>query len=390
MKQLMKTICKERPVGTANNTMINAYLEEQLNYLGLDVQSLSFECMVWESAISKLQTENETFDILPSPFSEGFVGEGKLVFADTLSTLAQLDCTGDILLLSGDLTQTPLQPKNYPFYFPDEHKQLISILEQKSPTAILALTGSHPLCGLSPFPLFEDGNFKIPSAYLGLSSLKLLTNYVGTTVYLSIVSSNNQRNSRQLIATKHGKNKTKKIVICAHMDSKYNTPGALDNAAGVAVLIETAKRLIYTEHSIDIVPFNGEEYYGASGELEYLQYLKDRGETVKLLINIDSPCHIGAETAVSFYNFTGASKEVATKLFDKYDTVGEGQPWYAGDHCAFAFGGTPCVAVTSSDLFDGGLANTHTPKDTIDCIDTGLIVPIAEYIATLVHTIDKG
>ena len=388
MKQFLSTLCVERPVGTAANDRINTYLQGQLCSLGYDVQALPFDCVRWESDASQLIAGSSVFDVKPSPFSEGFVGDGELVFADTVDCLKQLDCQGKILVLSGELTQTPLQPKDYPFYYPDEHKQLISTLEQKAPKAIIALTDRQPLCGLSPFPLFEDGNFKIPSAYTGSSSLTPMKENMGKSVRLSILSTNHQEKSRQLIATKCGKNKSQKIVVCAHMDSKYNTPGALDNAAGVAVLLETAKRLIPAESSVDIVPFNGEEYFGACGELAYLQHLQDRAETVSLLINIDSPCHIGADAAVSFYNFNEQNKAAAIQLFEKHPGISEGQPWYAGDHSPFVFAGTPCVAVSSGDLFDGGLANTHTPADTLNCVDTELVVPTAAYIAALIRTFE--
>ena len=386
MKQLFSTLCVERPVGTAANDRINTYLKGQLGSLGYDVQALPFDCVRWESDASALIAGNSVFDVKPSPFSERFVGDGELVFADTVDCLKQLDCKDKILVLSGELTQTPLQPKDYPFYYPDEHKQLITTLEQKSPRAIVALTDRQPLCGLSPFPLFEDGNFKIPSAYTGSFSLEPMKAYMGKSVRLSILSANHLGKSRQLVATKRGNSNSPKIVVCAHMDSKYNTPGALDNAAGVAVLLETAKLLISAENSVDIVPFNGEEYYGACGELAYLRHLQDSAETVKLLINIDSPCHIGADIAVSFYNFNEQNKAAAMKLFEKHSGISEGQPWYAGDHCPFVFAGTPCVAVSSGDLFDGGLADTHTPADTQNCVDTELIVPTAANIAALIRT----
>jgi len=34
------------------------------------------------------------------------------------------------------------------------------------PKAIIAVTGKNPACGLDPFPMFEDGNFSVPSAYV--------------------------------------------------------------------------------------------------------------------------------------------------------------------------------------------------------------------------------
>ena len=36
--------------------------------------------------------------------------------------------------------------------------------------------------------------------------------------------------------------------------------------------------------------------------------------------------------------------------------------WYSGDHAIYAMNGTSCIAVTSSDLFDGALEAVHTQK----------------------------
>jgi aminopeptidase YwaD len=289
------------------------------------------------------------------------------------------------------LTQTPLQPKNYPFYYPDEHKKLITLLEQKKPKAIIAATEKHPMCGLNPFPIFEDGNFLIPSAYIGMKMFYEIqaSTTLNKTAALTIKSTKKSVKSRQLVATKSTDNSKCKIVLCAHMDSKYNTNGALDNAVGVAVLLETAKRLDAVGFDIEVEPFNGEEYYEASGELQYLKYLEERKDTVALLINFDSPCYSGSKNAVSFYNFCDEDKETAARLLRQYPDIITGSEWYAGDHCAFVFKGISCMAITASDLFGGALEYTHTTKDNMDIVNLELIEQTAEYVADLIDAYIK-
>lgn len=389
--EFIRIISKERPVGADANSQINDYLEQQLLDIGFQVESLPFECSVWEKGKSSFTLGEKTFEVAVSPFSEVFDGEGELIFAQSADDLQNTDCTGKILLMSGGLTQNPLQPKNYPFYYPEEHKKLIDLLEQKKPKAIIAATGKHPMCGLDPFPLFEDGNFVIPSAYLSLRMFDeiqpLLSQHSGS---LTIRSSKKNVQSRQLVATKSTGNSTKKIVLCAHMDSKYGTDGALDNAAGVAVLLEIAKQLNAEGRDIEIVPFNGEEYYEASGELQYLKRLEKRKETPALLINFDSPCYRGSKNAVSFYNFSPEGKETAVRLMAQYPDIVAGSEWYAGDHCAFVFGGTPCMAVTASNLFEGALEYTHTAKDTPNIVDSELIEPTAKYVSDFIDSFLKA
>lgn len=105
-------------------------------------------------------------EIQASPFSQAFEETGRLGFVKSLEELEMTNCQNCILVVGGKLAEMPLQPKEYPFYYTDEHRYLIELFEGKQPAAIIAATGKHALCGLQPFPLFEDGNFLIPSAYL--------------------------------------------------------------------------------------------------------------------------------------------------------------------------------------------------------------------------------
>ena len=232
-----------------------------------------------------------------------------MAFVKNLEELETANCQNCILVVGGELVATPLQPKEYPFYYPDEHRYLIELFERKQPAAIIAATGKHALCGLQPFPLFEDGNFMIPSAYVPEAMFEELQG-----------------------------------------------------------------------NNIDIVPFNGEEYYEASGEVEYLKYISSSQEKVSLVINIDSPCHAGSKIAVSLYNFDDPEKEVVDRLMQTQNEVVYGPEWYAGDHAAFAFRGIPCMVLTSSDLFEGGLDNTHTMRDTLDTVDLSQVELAANYI----------
>lgn len=60
---------------------------------------------------------------------------------------------------------------------------------------------------------------------------------------------------RNIIVTKDGKKKKDKvIIICAHYDSVWGSPGADDNASGVAGLLELA-RLIYKDNLNKTVKF---------------------------------------------------------------------------------------------------------------------------------------
>ena len=381
VRDIMKNLLKERPVGSKNNRDILLYLENLMMKMGYDIKKLPFTCTTFETGESCLTLNDRRIEIQASPFSQPFEGSGRLVFVKSLEELETADCHDCILVVGGEMVATPLQPKEYPFYYPEEHRYLIELFERKQPAAIIAATGKHALCGLQPFPLFEDGNFLIPSAYVPEAMFEELQgNGKEGVARVSIQTKNKQQNSYQLVAQKRNKSNHGKIIVCAHMDTKYHTQGALDNAVGVVVLLEAAARLVNSNYNIDIVPFNGEEYYEASGEVEYLKYISSRQDKVSLVINIDSPCHAGSKISVSLYNFDDSAREVVGRLMQTQNEVVYGPEWYAGDHAAFAFREIPCMVLTSSDLFEGGLDNTHTMRDTLDTVDLSQVELAANFI----------
>lgn len=390
MDKLLELLAKERPVGTKGNDEIIEILQARLSEMGYAIESLPFECNVWRHGESFMKIDGKEFTIEPSPFSEPFEGARRLLAANSAEELQEIDCKDAILLLSGELTQTPLSPKDYPFYFPEEHEKIITLLESKQPAAIIAVTGETPLHGKKPFPFIEDGNFLIPSANISadvFESIKALLKDE-TTALITLDSSKVASKSRQLIASKFaessedGVKANGKIILAAHMDSKYATPGTLDNAAGLAVLLEVASSIGECAYDIDVVPFNSEEYYGANGELEYLKRLDD--EKIALMINIDSPCHKNSKTAVSYYNFSETMRGIADIVMQSSSDIVKGSEWFASCHAAFALRQIPCLVATSSDSSEGGLENIHTMRDSLETVDAALVKSSAKYLADVI------
>lgn len=386
MEKIWSKLQTERPVGTKENNVVSDFLGKQLQALGYEVKALPFECKVWEKGPSKIEVSGKSIEIEPSPYSEGISISTQLVFASNIEELKVAEVKNKVLVVSDEITKEALQPKDYPFYYPDEHKELITLFEEKAPAAIIAVTKQDFLSGMNPFPLFDDGNFLIPSAYIDEARFEQINKLIGDgedKITLVIDSKTKMAESKQVIATKKGKESSKKILCCAHMDTKYNTPGALDNGVGVLMLMELAKKLKDEEYTVQIVPFNGEEYYEASGELCYLDEIKKENSFPEFVVNLDSPCHKDGKNAVSFYN-CDHFKESAVSMMKDVSEVVEGEPWYAGDHSSFAFMGVPTIAVICSNLYEGGLADTHTPRDTAETIDIQLIPPTVEYIKQLI------
>lgn len=384
MLELLKQTAIPRAVGTDGNNAITRLMENYLRGCGYFIKSMPFSCKVWNTGDSWIEWKDNKQTMNASPYTEGFHGEGIVQVTETLEELRKTVCENAILFLTGELAKEPIQPKNYPFYFPEEHKIILDLLEEKKPLAVIAVTGKHPMCGLNPYPLFEDGNFQIPSAYLSVDDFqKIKEGIIGKSMKVNIVSDCKETKSRQIYASKIAENAKGKIVICAHMDSKNHTQGTLDNATGIVTMLKTAERLQLKNFNIDIVPFNSEEYYGANGELLYLEEIKKNKEDIKLLVNIDSVGHVGSKVEASLYHIPETWKTQIKNMINKGENVQLGEEWYAGDHVPFSFLGIPCIAITSSDIWKGGLDHTHTMEDTIQTVDETLLVDAVSFIEEL-------
>lgn len=78
------------------------------------------------------------------------------------------------------------------------------------------------------------------------------------------------------------------ILIGAHYDAVPGSPGADDNGTGVAVLLELAKEFASQplNYPVRIVAFDMEEY-GLLGSKQYAEDLKQKGESLRLMISLE-------------------------------------------------------------------------------------------------------
>ena len=244
--------------------------------------------------------------------------------------MQNIDGYNGILVFINELSENAKMPNNFPFYFPDEDKTLYETLEKINPKGIIAITGQDQSSGLNPFPLFEDVNLEIPTAYV--STLENLSETNNCSIEIN--SKTFKEKSKQIIFRKEGNTKDI-ILIIAHMDTKYFTNGAIDNATGIYTLYEIANLIKNKKfnHTVEIVPFNGEDHPEVSGQLAYLEYLRKNNYSINCVINIDGVGHIGSENMFSFFNF----EENMKKEIIGNNNLMEGEQWYSGDHGIFDF-----------------------------------------------------
>jgi aminopeptidase YwaD len=379
----------ERPTGSPGNRTATKLLYDQLRQFNWTVESTRFEAMNWQEDGVDFFVDNDPIQAFPSPYSLGCDVTAELMAAGSLKELDDIQPAGKILLLHDDLAREQIMPKHFVFYNPPEHQQIISLLERKNPAALVCATARNPALagGVDPFPLFEDGDFDIPSVYLTEETGTRLIGKVGTLVSLHSKSKRIPGESYNLVARKGG-DLQQRIVISAHIDAKKGTPGAIDNATGVIVLLLMAELLrdYDQEPMIELAVLNGEDYFAASGQIIYLEQNQGKYNQIMMNINIDGAGYRIGPTAISLFDVQAAMEQRINQIIQDRDEFCLGTPWFQGDHSIFIQQGVPAVAITSKwflDHFDQQTI-THTPQDHPGIVDCQKLVNIAKAIQTFI------
>ncbi len=394
-KDYLKTLCidiTERCVGSNGNRQATYFLEKELSLRDWETEMVEFEAIDWEENGANLKSDEENFNVLVSPYSLGFRGEGELISASTIEELSKINAKNKIIFLFGEIAREQLMPKNFVFYNPEEHQKIISILENSGAKAIISATGRNAALagGVYPFPLIEDGDFDIPSVYMTEEEGLKLIPKIGKIVFLESLSKRIPGKGYNVIGKK-GNNNSPKIVVTAHIDAKKGTPGAIDNATGVIVLLLLSDLLKdYNGNKlIEIVAFNGEDYYAVPGQMNYISTNKNNFNKILLNINIDGAGYKEGLSAFSLFNLPDEILQPTKKVINQYSGITEGVQWPQGDHSIFLQFGVPAIAVSSKWFIDniGDQDITHTPKDNIEIVDCNKIVEISQALNTLIRSI---
>lgn len=253
------------------------------------------------------------------------------------------------------------------------------MLEQKLPAAIITATKQNPqIAGaVYPFPLINDGDFNIPTVYCTDQVGEKLASKAGKLLRLKVDAKRIPATACNVIARKNP-DAQKKVVICAHVDAKENTLGATDNASGIIVELLLAEMLSKYQGNlgIEIVAFNGEDYYSAGGEMDYLHRYSSDFDKILVAINIDGAGYFEGNTAYSLYDCPPEIQQKAKQAFGVFGLI-EGGQWYQGDHSMFVQSQQPAIAFTSEKAFEMLATITHTPNDTPKIVDCQKLVDLA-------------
>jgi hypothetical protein len=212
------------------------------------------------------------------------------------------------------------------------------------------------------------------------------------------------------------------IVIGAHYDSVFGSPGANDNGSGVAATLALARRFAgrKTEHTLRFVAFVNEEppYFlsGEMGSLVYAERCKARGDKIAAMISLETIGYFSdapnSQTYPSpglgiFYpkvgNFIGFVANVHSRallrrtigLFRKHSKIpseGAALPWFIpgvswSDQWSFWQHGYPGIMVTDTAPFR--YPYYHSANDTPDKLDYDRFTLVVSGMEKVIEQLDR-
>ena len=373
----LQVLCSEIPsrrVGSEGNRQATDYAKKILEEYRWQTEETELSVMDWITAGATLNCGEQMFEVFSSHYSLGCSVQGELMAIDTVSKLEKAEIKDKIVLLYGKIASEQIAPKNFPFWNPEEHQHIIAILEHKMPKALLCATerNSATAGGVYPFPLFEDGDFDIPSVYMKDTEGEKLLTCIGKTVTLESRAKRIPETAFNIIG-RNSAESINRIAITAHIDAKIGTPGAIDNGTGVAVILLLAELIKDKsfKYPVELVLFNGEDYYAATGQIKYIEQNAGKFNDILLNINIDGA---GYKEGFSCFSPFGLQEDIQKALDEVIKTspeIVEGLPWYQGDHSLFLQNGRPAIAVSSQWFIENMECQeiTHTPKDNLSIVN---------------------
>ena len=218
----------------------------------------------------------------------------------------------------------------------------------------------------------DDGRQLVDAAQAGSLRVRLMVDVVNET-----------RSTANVVATKRGTTRPNEIIVIGgHFDSVPRSPGANDNASGVATLMEAARVLasVPTARTIQFVPFSGEEL----GLFGSAAFANDRRQGVVAMINLDM---VGWGERLMVGNSPGrdgtavdTALQIAQRLGIEVNRFRAG----ASDHVSFERHGIPTV------FFHRGVdPSYHRPTDVPANVDPKHLEEAARLLVALIQDLSQ-
>ena len=206
------------------------------------------------------------------------------------------------------------------------------------------------------------------------------------------------------------------ILIGAHYDGVPGTPGADDNATGVAVLLELAASIAKNslQYPVQLVAFDMEEY-GLLGSSAYASYLKKQQQPLRLMISLEmlgykdttpNSQSYPADFLKYIYPRQGDfialvgniktipdlirfQKNIKSQVSCKWLSVPNNGKWIRGtsfsDHSPFWLQGYRAMMITDTAFLRN--PHYHKPSDTIETLDLNFLTAVCNSLKTALQNL---
>ena len=228
--------------------------------------------------------------------------------------------------------------------------------------------------GLLPevYSLSSDGPAPVPGVSVTREAGSTLLRYVrrGAAVRLDFENQITPGVSWNIIAELPGPRDAPTILVGAHYDTRVGCPGAIDDASGVAVLLEAAR--VLSPHrdalrkTIRFVGFGLEEG-GLQGAKAYIGAHRQDLSGVEFMLNVDGAAYGAPEKGVGLQGWP----MLIPYFKGLVAAMGEEMPvdvWVTpnSDMHQFMVAGVPCAWFFDMGMSLANLGWPHTAADTLD------------------------
>lgn len=226
----------------------------------------------------------------------------------------------------------------------------------------------------------EDWELDLPAATVPADVARYLLCDPQISVHLVIDAGRTPATARNIVARTPNVPE-RRLVLCAHFDTKINTPGATDNAASAAALLSLTETLPRDlPFGLEFIAFNGEEYLPI-GDDEYIRRSEGYFGEILACINMD-----GAAAALGTNNITAIScplelEEKVRAVAAKFSGVVWVDPWPESNHSTFSFRGVPAIALGST----GMRTIAHSVDDTLEQVSPAKLDEVTALVKELVE-----
>jgi aminopeptidase YwaD len=368
-----------RPIGSPANLAAADYISQVFTKSGLALERQPIPCPDWSIDHTSLMLNGEMLEAAANTFSPSCDMSAPTIGVCTPAELESANITDKILIFYGDMAQGELATKGG-IYVSDRDRTILERLDARHPAGIITVNPTIH----ARWRLIEDFDLNIPSVTVTASSGLKLLKQLGNPVQMKIVARRAPSHTDNVLGGLPGEI-PERIVFCAHYDSKIDTPGAYDNAAGVGVLLTLAEILSQSNHrhALEFVAFTGEEGAGL-GDMEY-DRTTGNFDQVSAAINVDGVGPFTGTTTVASFVASPDFETVLDTTIRPYPGVIKVEPWPASDHYIFYSHGVPSVALTSKGIRD----IYHTQMDTIEWISGEKLAEATQLVVDLFAELDS-